>query len=347
MNKIKLKIGLSGLNANDNPGPGVPVARALKEAEKIEASLIGFAYENLEPGIYMNFLFNKVYQLPYPSSGKEIILERLLYIHNKEKLDVIIPNFDSELLTFINLSEQLKELGIKTLLPTHEQFEARQKSNLVSFCNKYNLNTPKTISVFNLQDLYTNIDKFNFPVVVKGQFYEAYIAGNYEQTVMYFNKLSNKWGLPVLIQEYLNGTEVNVIALGDGNGNVINYVAMRKLYITDKGKGWAGVTIKDDNLLNLTISFFKNTKWNGPLELEIMKTDNNYYILEINPRIPAWVYLTVGVKQNLPQSLVLLALGEKINPNLDYEPGIMFIRYSWDLISNIKKFKTISMYGEL
>ncbi|MCX7954676.1 MAG: ATP-grasp domain-containing protein [Bacteroidales bacterium] len=347
MNKRKLKIALSGLNATDNPGPGVAVARALKESEKLDCELIGFVYENLEPGIYMENMFSKCYQLPYPSSGQEVIFERILYIHNKEKLDVIIPNFDSELNAFINLQNELEKVGIKTFLPTLEQFEARQKTNLIEFGKKYNLDVPKSDNIYSIAELHRILNNYSYPVVVKGKFYEAYIANGYEQVVMYFNKISEKWGLPVIIQEFIKGTEVNVIALGDGNGNTICYVPMRKLYITDKGKAWAGVTIDDDNLNELTYNFFKKTKWRSALELEIMKTsENKYYIMEINPRIPAWVYLSVGAGQNLPESLVMLALGENVKPYETYKKGIVFIRYSWDLITDLEKFKKLTLYGE-
>ena len=41
--------------------------------------------------------------------------------------------------------------------------------------------------------------------------------------------------LPILIQEFVHGSEVNVCGAGDGKGNLIGAVPMRKLYITDKG----------------------------------------------------------------------------------------------------------------
>ena len=72
MSKIKLTIGVSGLNNTDNPGPGIPVIRALRESEIFEPRIIGFAYENLEPGIYMRDHVDRVYQVPYPSEGSEI-----------------------------------------------------------------------------------------------------------------------------------------------------------------------------------------------------------------------------------------------------------------------------------
>jgi len=210
------------------------------------------------------------------------------------------------------------------------------------------LSVPSSENALNVVDLQKALQQFSYPVVIKGRFYEAYIANGYEQALMYFNKVADKWGLPVIVQEFLTGTEVNVIALGDGEGNTISCVPMRKLYITDKGKAWAGVTIDDENLIELTHHFFQQTQWRGPLELEIMKTsDNKYYILEINPRIPAWVYLSVGAGQNLPEKLVLLALGEKVEPATSYQVGTMFIRYSWDLITTMEKFRQLTINGEL
>ncbi len=50
MTKQKLTIAVTGLNAIDSPGPGVPVSRALKEADSFDARIIGLSYESLEPG---------------------------------------------------------------------------------------------------------------------------------------------------------------------------------------------------------------------------------------------------------------------------------------------------------
>ncbi len=69
--------------------------------------------------------------------------------------------------------------------------------------------------------------------------------------------------------------------------------------------------------------------------------------MEVNPRFPAWIYLTAGAGQNQPASLVKMAMGEEVKPFENYEVGKMFIRYAWDLITDIKEFQTISGNGEL
>jgi len=174
------------------------------------------AYENLEPGIYMRDLVDKVYQIPYPSIGHETLLSRLEYIHSREKLNVVIPNFDAELFSFIRIAPRLKELGINSLLPTMEQFEARLKGKLNEFGEKYNILVPRSEVALNIEEFKEKIATYEYPVVVKGKFYEASIAYSYEQAQAYFYKIAAKWGTPIILQQFVKGQELNITALGDG-----------------------------------------------------------------------------------------------------------------------------------
>ncbi|MBK9330369.1 MAG: ATP-grasp domain-containing protein [Sphingobacteriales bacterium] len=347
--KKNITVAVTGLNNIDSPGPGIPVIRALKESTIYEIRIIGLSYETLEPGIYMHELVDKVYQIPMPSAGTGILLDRLKYINGTENIDVVIPNFDAELHNFIKLSPTLKsELGIATFLPTLEQFESRHKSVLFEFGEKNNVKVPYSKMIFNASEIHQLKDEFTYPLVIKGKYYDASIAATPEQAVNYFYKISAKWGLPIIVQEFVSGNEVNVTAIGDGNGKCIGAIPMRKLYITDKGKAWAGVSLDDEELIKITNRVIGNSKWRGGCELEFIKTnDNRYYLLEMNPRFPAWVYLSVGCGQNHPEALVQMALGEQLNPFTSFEKGKLFIRYSYDLIVNLSEFEKISTIGEL
>jgi len=348
MKKQKLNIAVTGLNAIDSPGPGVSVIRALREAASFDTRIIGLSYESLEPGIFMHDLVDRTYAIPYPAAGIDTLFERLQYIHEKEKLDVIIPNFDAELYPFIKLETKLKAMGIHMFLPTLRQFEERHKVNLNDFGKKYGISVPKSKVIYDLNTVHSLVSEFSFPMIVKGKFYDASIAYSIEQVKSYFNKISAKWGLPIVIQEFIHGTEFNVTGLGDGKGNTMAMVPMRKQYITDKGKAWGGISISDEKMLEMTRKFLRTTKWRGGFELELMKNkDGELYLLEINPRLPAWIYLAVGVGQNIPEALVNLAMGKKIKPFTDYAVGKMFVRYSWDMIVDREEFEQISIYGEL
>lgn len=345
----KVTVAVTGLNNVDSPGPGIPVIRGLLDSKEYDVRVIGLSYDALEPGIYMHNLVAKTYQIPLPSAGIASIMERIKYIHSIEKIDVVIPNFDAELHNFIKMAPVLeRELGIKNFLPTIEQFEERHKSNLPAFGEKYGIKVPKSKMIFSIAEIASLSHEFTYPLVVKGKFYDASVAYSPEQAAQTFNKISAKWGLPIIIQQFAYGTEVNVTALGDGHGETIGAVPMRKQVITDKGKAWAGITLEDDELLKITRQLIRNCHWRGPCELEMIKTnEGEYYLIEINPRTPAWVYLAVGAGQNHPEALMKMALGEKVLPFESYEVGKMFIRYSYDMICDLKEFETISTLGEL
>lgn len=346
--KKKLVIAVTALNAIDSPGPGVAVVRAIRESTDFEARIIGLSYEALEPGLYMHDLIDKTYQIPYPSGGTDSLLARLEYIHEEESLDLIIPNFDAELFNFIKLRDKLMAMGIRTFLPELKQFESRDKIKLVEFGKKNGFYVPKDRIIHEFRELKQIEEELEYPVVVKGKFYDAVIANSFEQVEKAFLKILAKWGLPIILQEFIKGTEINIAALGDGEGNSISIIPMRKLYITDKGKAWAGITIEDDRLVELAQKFIQSTNWRGGCELEVMLTDDGKpFIMEVNPRFPAWIYLTAAAGQNQPASLVKMAMGETVEPFTSYETGKIFIRYAWDLITDINEFQKISGNGEL
>jgi len=350
MSKPTYTIAVTGLNAIDSPGPGLAVIRGLKDAQSFNVKIIGLSYEALEPVIYLHQYVDKTYQIPYPSAGQDVLFERLAYVKEQEgHIDFMFPNFDAELFNFIKLGKKLEdELGIRMFLPTLEQFESRHKVNLYEFGLKHDIKVPFAKMVFNTSEIPAVAKEIGFPVAVKGKYYDAKIAYNNEQAVQHFNKISAQWGLPILIQEFVLGTEVNVCGIGDGKGCLVGAVPMRKLYITDKGKAWAGVSLDDEKLLEITRRMVAQTQWRGPFEMEFVKTvEDEYYLLEINPRFPAWCYLTVGSGQNQMEALVNIAMGKQVKPFDSYKIGTLFIRYSNDLIVDIKEFEKISTIGEL
>ena len=341
-------IAVTGLNAIDSPGPGVAVIRAIRDGLNRPVRIIGLAYENLEPGIYMDGICDKTYQISYPAAGPEVLYNAIKYIHDKENIDVIIPNFDAELYNFITIAPRLKALGVHSFLPSFEMFDARDKLNLYAFGQKHSLLVPKDKVIYNSNELAQIGDDFGYPLVVKGKYYDAIVAYTLEQAQKAFYKISAKWGLPIIVQQFIHGTEVNIAALGDGEGNATSIIPMRKMYITDKGKAWAGITLEDDALIELAQKFVVATQWRGGFEIEIMKTaKDELYIMEINPRFPAWIYLSAGAGQNQPAALVKMALGEKVLPFTTYDVGKLFIRYSWDLIVDISKFQQFTAFGSL
>ncbi len=349
--KKRLTIAVSGINAVDNPGPGVPVARSLREAFQYDVRIVGLCYGTLEPGAYMNDIVDSSYLLPYPSEGEEAMFNRLLYIQGQEHIDVLIPNLDAELLPFIQLSDQLRAIGIRMILPTEAQFDLRQKDKLSLLAECIKINVPHYLTCHSFQEYKDHTmnfpSGFQYPVVVKGRYYEAYVAYNYTQAESHFNQIVTKWGYPVIVQEFVSGTEFNVVGNGDGKGHLLAMVAMRKMYVTEKGKAWSGISVEDEKLRCFASDFVKETLWRGPFELELMKGDDGFfYLIEVNPRFPAWVYLATAVGQNIPKQVVQMSMNENIEAFNTYNVGKMFVRYSWDMIVDHDEYGSFAVKGE-
>ena len=343
-----LTIAVTGLNATDNPGPGVAVIRALKDSGQLDARIVGLCYDALEPGIYATELCDELYLIPYPSEGVEALERRLCQIHDEVGLDVILPTLDAELRGFIALEGRLAALGVGMLLPSQAQLEARSKAKLDALGERSGLPVPRSRRVGDEAQLRKAGEELGYPLVVKGPYYGATIAHTHAAAYHAFHKTVAEWGYPVIAQEHVRGDEVCVVALGDGRGGCVGAVPMKKTFITDKGKGWAGITIRDPELDALTATFMQATKWRGPCELEVIRdADGGYHVLEINPRFPAWVYLTHGAGMNLPLAAVYLAAGGPTPVLSDYTVGTMFVRIAIDQIADLETLSAISMGGRI
>ena len=70
-----------------------------------------------------------------------------------------------------------------------------------------------------------------------------------------------------------------------------------------------------------------------------------YQLIEINPRFPAWIYLSVGVGRNLPLTLLQLILGQHIGELPQAQPGVLFIRHAVETIIPQAEFESVIMNG--
>ena len=183
-----MKIAISGLNATDNPAPGLPVAKSLQNHK-----LIGFSYDPNEPANYLDN-FKTKYLMPYPALGFEELKSRLEYITQKEEqIDLIIPCLDAELPLYIKYQNELEKIGIKTFLPNLESFELRNKNKLAKLAKELNLKYPATFELASIKEIVDLIreEKIKFPFMVKGNYYKAYKAHTIEEAIEHFYTISN------------------------------------------------------------------------------------------------------------------------------------------------------------
>ncbi len=340
-----LRVGLSGINDTDNPGSGVGVARSLKDADP-SIKTIGLSYDIQDPGNYMDFVIDKSYILPYPSKGWEAIFPYLQKIKEESGLDIIIPNLDAELPLYIKYQDELEKAGIKTFLPTQEQFDLRAKEHLGTLSDLLGIAYPKTFNVFNLDELRDALKKLDYPAVVKGNYHKAYVVHNLNDAILRFSEISYEWGYPILVQELVEGEELNIIGLGDGSGGDFGMVAAKKMTTTALGKFWNGVSIEHTALMQVAKDFVQKTSWRGPFELECMVDREKIYMIEINPRFPAWVYFATAIGVNLPQRMADFILGKNVSRESRYQAGKMMIRYTYETTADVADLSHLATKGE-
>ena len=339
-------VGISGINAVDNPGPGVGIARALKEDQELSVRIVGLAYDAMEPGIYMDWLMDKAYILPYPSGGHDGFIRRLGHIKESYGLDFIIPCLDVELPIYTRHAGDLLAMGIRTFLPSPEQIRLRGKDRLRDVAPKIGIHCPVFRKVSSCDELCDAITEIGLPVMVKGAFYGAYRAATLQEAVGYCNRISAEWGYPVIVQQVVSGEEMNVCGVGDGEGGSLGLVGIKKMGVTSQGKIWTGVTIRNEAMLAAASAFIREYKWRGPFELECIVNGDDIYLIEINPRFPAWSYFATGVGVNLPANMIRKAFSLPVPAISDYESGKLFIRYTYEIVCDMAPFQTMITQGE-
>jgi carbamoyl-phosphate synthase large subunit len=307
--------------------------------------LIGLSYDPYDPGHYIPGLFDQTYVLPWPASGWDGIKFRLEFIKADVGLDLIIPCLDAELPLYIQHQVELEKMGINLFLPEEKTFELRNKEKLGELGEKIGAINPKTIACRNLSELKQATTEVGFPAMVKGPYYKAKKVNSVEEARDAFFKLAEEWGLPVLVQQVVYGEELNLVGLGDGHGQLIGQVSAKKTTITELGKIWSGITIHHAELKKVAEKFVSQTKWRGPFELECMADHQDIFLIEINPRFPAWCWFATAVGVNLPLALVEAANRGIVTPLPNYEAGKFFMRFTDELVCDLDLFRSLVTKG--
>ncbi len=335
-------VGVSGINATDNPGPGCGVARSLSEASAY-SSVIGLSYDVNDPGNYIPNLFSNSFLMQYPSNGWESMRASLVDVQNKTGLNLLIPCLDIELPLMIKYQDQLTAMGIKTLLPNEEQFNLRAKDLLPELAKRIGCKYPKTKVANSIDELVEILKKdIQFPAAIKGKYYSSYIVYNLETAILKATEIIAQWGYPILVQEKIEEKEVNTIALSNYEGELKGSVSIKKQLTTALGKIWTAVTIRDERLVRICDNFAREVKWKGPFELECMIDGNqDVYLIEINPRFPSWVYCATAVGINLPQMLLQIVEQQDCKSQFEYPVGKLFVRYPTEFVTDLQEFQNL------
>jgi len=308
----QLVIYISGLYSGPNPSPGVGIARSLRAAYP-DSTLIGVDYSNRSSGLHW-MDFDKIWlQRPwdeldlreYVSQIKQILDSGALWISGLDLETVWLAHEIGEHPNLLVPPFRALDQVRKPVIPASQDIPVKIPPFIFTSIPEY--------------DLYAFCRKHGWPVWVKGPWYQAQLARNWREVKAAQSMLLGIWSTSTLfLQEHIVGQEES-IALAAYKGELLSAVYMEKRDITPEGKTWAGhISPVPQHLLVPLRKVIKHIGWSGGAELEMVRdTEGNLWLLEWNPRFPAWIHGATIAGYNLPALLVERATGV---PHIPVEP---------------------------
>lgn len=300
-----MKFYISGLYCGTNPQPGVGIARSLRQAYP-DAVLVGVEYSNRCSGLHWQDLDEIWLQRPWDelklsTHAEEIkkVLDSGAYWISGIDLEImwlgsVFPEGHPNLLTppLSALQQTAKPAitaheGLPVKIPTFVTTELSDW-NLHAFCRQH-----------------------DWKVWLKGPYYEAVRIKSWAEFELMRSRLSKAWSTEKLfLQSHVTGYEESV-TLSAYNGDLLHCVQMRKRDLTEMNKTWAGdVSDVPEEIAEPLREIVRKINWTGGAELEMVRdADGQLWLLEWNPRFPAWIHGATIAGHNMPALLVEGASG--------------------------------------
>jgi diaminopimelate decarboxylase len=295
-----MKICISGLYSGTNPQPGIGIARSLREAYP-SATLVGVEYSNRCSGIHWPDFDEIWLQTPwefvdldaYASRIKEMLDDGALWISGVDLeilwLGSVFPNGHPNLLT--PPTSALKRIN-KPAVEAHRGLPVR---------------IPEFISTEQSDwDLHGFCREHGWKVWLKGPYYEAVRTNSWDAFERVRAILSEAWSTERLfLQAHVTGYEESVCFCAY-QGELLECVYMRKRELTEEGKTWAGEVVEvPETFAGPLRKVVRDLNWTGGAELEMVRdAGGELWLLECNPRFPAWIHGATITGRNLPATMV-------------------------------------------
>jgi diaminopimelate decarboxylase len=305
-----MKIYLSGLYCGTNPQPGVGMTRSLRAAYP-DATLIGVEYSTRCSGIHWTDLDDVWLQRPWEELDLDAYRDAVARV--LESGGLWISGFDLEIMWLATVFPN----GHENLLTPPPTALRRISKPIVEATRHLPISIPPFISTENSDwDLHAFCRQHDWKLWLKGPYYEAIRAHSWEVVETYRTLLARAWSTEKLfLQTHVTGYEES-ICFGAYQGELTGAVYMRKKELTEEGKTWAGeISDVPEEFIAPLQEMVKELNWSGGAELEMVRdTAGKLWLLECNPRFPAWIHGSTIAGTNLPALMVEKATGLKRQP---------------------------------
>lgn len=300
-----MKIYVSGLYSGGNPQPGVGIVRSLRQGYP-SAKLIGVEYSNRVSGIHWQDLDDLWIQRPWDEIDLETHAAKIRTLLDEGGL--WISGSDLEAMWLASVFPE----GHPNLLAPPSGALKRIAKPAVEALARLPIKVPTFVSTDRPDwELHAFCREHNWRLWLKGPYYDAARTPSWDSFVAVRNALTKVWSTERLfLQAHVTGYEESVM-LAAYEGELLGSVSMRKRDITPEGKTWAGdvAAVNPDFEASLR-EIVRQLNWTGGGEIEMVRdAAGQLWLLEMNPRFPAWVHGATIAGHNLPALLVEAASG--------------------------------------
>lgn len=305
------------------------------------------------------YFCDKKYLVDYRDNPR--FMKQIRFICKKEGIGILVPLSTEDQNYFSEKKKSFDKLGIKLVCSDYATVRTvNDKYNLYIALKKNNLNSPIFNMISDLSDFEGIISKIGYPkcpFVVKPAIGKGgsnlYIVSEDKSLIRkddlkflkeYNELLLNikKYVIPhkTLITEYLGGNEYSVDTLSE-NGRFY-YGVVRKRYSSFGGLAVEAEVVRNDGILNLAKKIVEKLKLSYINNIQIKEDANGVpKVLEINPRIPGTLSLSIRAGPDFVSDAVHLARGEKVTPPSKIEYGVRILRFWSGIFVNKNDMESI------
>jgi diaminopimelate decarboxylase len=303
-----LRIYISGVHGGVNPSPGVGIARSLREAFP-EAHLVAVDYSSRSSGLCWPDFDEAVVRPGWQTIDLE---SHVAYVASRlEQGAIWISGLDLEIQLLAKRIRSRRRLP----LPFSPAITMAVKPPVkIGAALGFGIPPFHPVGSSSEEDLGRFCRRHGWPLWVKGTHYDAVPIWSWQEARPVMDQLAEAWGGrdQLFIQAHVEGQDVTM-AFAAWKGVLLGSAFLEKLDRTQQGKVWAGrISRVPADMKRRLRRLVRLTAWSGGGEIECVRdARGTVWLLECNPRFPAWIYGATQAGYNLPARLVEAMTGGK------------------------------------
>lgn len=234
-------------------------------------------------------------------------IQQLVDICTADKIDLVMPTIDTDLLVLSQNTDVFDTIGVKVLISKPDKILiCRDKNNTGDFFESCGLKTPRT---------YNNYKEYSgpYPCFIKpkdgSSSINAFKVEDEEELKVYANQVDD-----YIIQPFVSGREFTIDIFCDFDGKPI-FITPRERVQVRAGEVLKTKIYMDDVMIDEAKTLCQSFKPCGPLTVQLIQdknTGDNYYI-EINPRYGGGAPLSMKSGARSAEALLKLLSGNRID----------------------------------